>query len=242
MTENLLSATTTFGPQRGSLFATFPPRTTRYFIIIRETPRNELLTKKPAITLYQQSNQSAGGNNLYFPVFDLHYVISMVSYRPKSSTNQRARNRSGIVKIINYCNVEVKGIIGIRWGKENFDPFYLPLLRVSLPWSSELTIFDIIALSTGDPAPPNIPTMGPDRIKKMYSIPCTNVLPQILYYEENKHVWRGGLFDEKGIYLIFCETARYIAYFFGLSCNSLRAVSLLLGNLWASESYCYMGM
>lgn len=86
----------------------------RYFIIIRETPRNELLTKKPAITLYQQSNQSAGGNNLYFPVFDVHYVISMVSYRPKSSTNQRARNRSGIVKIINYCNVEVKGIIGIR--------------------------------------------------------------------------------------------------------------------------------
>lgn len=114
VTENLLSATTTFGPQRGSLFATFPPRTTRYFIIIRETPRNELLTKKPAITLYQQSNQSAGGNNLYFPVFDVHYVISMVSYRPKYSTNQRARNRSGIVKIINYCNVEVKGIIGIR--------------------------------------------------------------------------------------------------------------------------------
>lgn len=56
VTENLLGATTTFGPQRGSLFATFPPRTTRYFIIIRETPRNELLTKKPAITLYQQSN------------------------------------------------------------------------------------------------------------------------------------------------------------------------------------------
>ena len=114
VTENLLGATTTFGPQRGSLFVTFPPRTTRYFIIIRETPRNELLTKKPAITLYQQSNQSAGGNNLYFPVFDVHYVISMVSYRPKYSTNQRARNRSGIVKIINYCNVEVKGIIGIR--------------------------------------------------------------------------------------------------------------------------------
>lgn len=163
----------------------------------------------------------------------------MVSYRPKYSTNQRARNRSGIVKIVNLIS---RLQCGIRWGKENFDPFYLPFLRVSLPWSSELTIFDIIALSTGDPAPPNIPTMGPDRIKKMYSIPCTNVLPQILYYEGNKHVWRGGLFDEKGIYLIFCETARYIAYFFGLLCNSLRAVSLLLGNLWASESYCQMGM
>ena len=126
--------------------------------------------------------------------------------------------------------MEVKGIIGIRWGKENFDPFYLPLLRVSLPWSSELTIFDIIALSTGDPAPPNIPTMGPDRIKKMYSIPCTNVLPQILYYEGKKHVWRGGLFDEKGIYLIFLRNGPLYCLFFCLSCNSLRAVSLLLGN------------
>ena len=106
-----------FGPQRGSLFATFPPRTTRYFIIIRETPRNELLTKKPAITLCQQSNQSAGGNNLYFPVFDVHYVISMVSYRPKYSTNQRARNRSGIVKIINLISRLQCGGKGYDWYK-----------------------------------------------------------------------------------------------------------------------------
>ena len=117
VTENLLSATTTFGPQRGSLFATFPPRTTRYFIIIRETPRNELLTKKPAITLYQQSNQSAGGNNLYFPVFDVHYVISMVSYRPKYSTNQRSRNRSGIVKIVNLISRLQCGGKGYNWYK-----------------------------------------------------------------------------------------------------------------------------
>lgn len=117
VTENLLGATTTFGPQRGSLFATFPPRTTRYFIIIRETPRNELLTKKPAITLYQQSNQSAGGNNLYFPVFDVHYVISMVSYRPKYSTNQRARNRSGIVKIVNLISRLQCGGKGYNWYK-----------------------------------------------------------------------------------------------------------------------------
>ena len=91
-----------------------PTRTTRYFIIIRETPRSELLTKTPVITLYQQRNQSAGGNNLYFPVFDIHYVISMVSYRPKYTTNERARNRSVIEKIVNQsvdCNMEVKGII-----------------------------------------------------------------------------------------------------------------------------------
>lgn len=117
VTENLLGATTTFGPQRGSLFVTFPPRTTRYFIIIRETPRNELLTKKPAITLCQQSNQSAGGNNLYFPVFDVHYVISMVSYRPKYSTNQRARNRSGIVKIVNLISRLQCGGKGYNWYK-----------------------------------------------------------------------------------------------------------------------------
>ena len=106
-----------FRASERSLFATFPPRTTRYFIIIRETPRNELLTKKPAITLYQQSNQSAGGNNLYFPVFDVHYVISMVSYRPKYSTNQRARNRSGIVKIVNLISRLQCGGKGYNWYK-----------------------------------------------------------------------------------------------------------------------------
>ena len=117
MTENLLSATTIFGPERGSLFATCPLRTTRYFIIIRDTPRNELLTKKLVITLYQQSNQSAGGNNLYFPVFDVHYVISMVSYRPKYLTNQRDRNRSGIVKIVKLISRLQCGSKGYNWYK-----------------------------------------------------------------------------------------------------------------------------
>ena len=131
VTENLLSATTTFGPERGSLFATFPPRTTRYFIIIRETPRNELLTKKPVITLYQQSNQSAGGNNLYFPIFDVHYVISMVSYRPKYSTNQRARNRSGIVKIVKLISRLQCGGKGYNWYKMRQGEFWSILSSVA---------------------------------------------------------------------------------------------------------------
>ena len=75
VTENLLSATTIFGPERGSLFATFPLRTTRYFIIIRDTPRNELLTKKPVITLISKVT-----NLLEVTIYIFQFLTSITSF------------------------------------------------------------------------------------------------------------------------------------------------------------------